>query len=179
MLSEKTGSFPRQQPAQGGERAALCLHCLPGGPSHLHQHVSCQRLPCLLHLQESLGWMRKTSEPGAAPTSDGVRSAPLRAGSSPTLQLPPGLGSPSLTPELRKGPLGLLPCPGNPVHTGARRTTVHDRAHSAPGNPGAASLSLRRSHPAQPAGTLPPQHRLPRPCSPAPAGLRPPPLPQY
>lgn len=48
--------------------------------------------------------MRKTSEPGAAPTSDGVRSAPLRAGSSPTLQL--SRSRPSLTPNFRKGPLG-------------------------------------------------------------------------
>lgn len=63
--------------------------------------------------------MQKTSEPGAAPTSEGVRSAPLRASSRPTL------GSPSLTPHLRKGPLGLLLCPGNPVDTGARQTTVH------------------------------------------------------
>ena len=124
--------------------------------------------------------MRKTSEPGAAPTSDGVRSAPLRASSSSTL------GSPSLTPHLRKGPLGLLLCPGNPVDTGARQTTVHAVVKSQ------TRLSTQRTRKSRRSIPLPPpvsSRKTGRhPASPAlsasalltsTAGLPHPPLPSY
>lgn len=120
--------FPSRGASEGwGARCFVpTLFEFAKGPSHPHRHLSpatdCRVVSTFISLS---GGCRRRQRPGSPHTSDGVRPALLRASSSPTLQLPPGLGSPSLTPQLRKGPLGLLPCPGNPVDTGARQTTVH------------------------------------------------------
>ena len=102
--------FPSRGASQGWEQGVLSPRCLPRGPSHPHRHLSpatdCRVFSTFISLSGGCG---RRQRPGSPHTSDGVRPAPLRASSSPTLQLPPGLRSPSLTPQLRKGPPGLLP----------------------------------------------------------------------